>query len=161
MSKEDNEKCAKYLCAIGTTLGKLGKLQEAEDYLTQGLNIRIKLSQRDQAQSLMNMGAALLDLKRTEKALDYYMQAYEMRQKLYPKDDLVIAETMKSIGISLNALKRLPEAKSYLKQAFEIYKTHYSSDHPTRQQVLSTLLPILQDLGDLEYYLYKIYLNKQ
>jgi Tfp pilus assembly protein PilF len=98
---------------LGTIAYQTGKFEQAEDYFRRALQ-----QDSDLYAPLVNLGGALLALKRDQEALDVNLNAV----KTMPGDALAHAQ----LGKNYYYLGRLDEAETHLKRAKTLDPSHFS-----------------------------------
>lgn len=116
---------------IGALFIETQRVEDAEDYIHQALEMRRKLADEDEnrlpelAETLSNAAAFHGDKRNYELSEDYYNQAISIFSKL-AEDNLFhkanLASTLNNYSIVLKRLGRHEEAEKKLKEALEVFK---------------------------------------
>ncbi len=101
---------------IGVVQLKLGQLEEAADYITQGLAIDRKTGWRSgEAPKIGNLGLVCLRLGQLHQAFDYYTESLALHRQLGSRRGEAVA--IGDLGMTLHLLGRIDQALDHLSRA--------------------------------------------
>lgn len=138
---------AQLMQALSMTMGELGLIEAATRAQQRALDIRLRESGEDDADTLISindMGSRLSSQGRYEEAETYIRRALEGRRRLLGEDHPDTLASLNNLGAVLWHQGRLDEAKALMLQSLEGRRGVLGEDHP------STLL-LLNNLGGLHY----------
>jgi serine/threonine protein kinase/tetratricopeptide (TPR) repeat protein len=136
---------------IGNTYYKLGMLPEAESYLRQAVEIRVRTLGSDDVDTLLAQ-EALADLlcyglRRPAEAEPLSRRTWEARRRLLGPDDPDTLQSMDTYATVLSTQKRLEEAEALSRQCWEARRRVLGGDHEQTLMSQNNLSVILMDQG--------------
>jgi tetratricopeptide (TPR) repeat protein len=135
---------------IGNAYRNVGRLQEAEAQLLQGLRTRRELfgdRHVQVAKSLSSLGLLRLAQQRHEEAEEYFQQALDLRRDLLGDDHLEAAAAMMNLA-TLKRLRGEPDAaERLLRHALAVRRTRLGEQHSDVAMCQFSLARVFEDRG--------------
>lgn len=142
---------------LRTTIGKvfreLRDLAQAEVMHRQALGLRRQLLGNEHpavANSLFNLGLALLEQRKIVEAKARLAEALAMNRKILGSDNREVAECLHALASAVREEGELDQAETMERDALEMRKRLLGSEHAEVAESLTTLAAVLQRKGELE-----------
>jgi len=132
---------------VGVIHQMLGRIDDAEPYIVQALEIYRKLlppGHPDIASATNNLGFQNQSAGRYEEAERLYKQALEMRERATSPDPLAVAESLNNIGQIYKRQGRIVEAEEPLRRSYELRESVLGADHPLVAQSMQNYAALLE-----------------
>ncbi|MCP4899693.1 MAG: serine/threonine protein kinase [bacterium] len=141
---------ARFMLTIGEIYDKLGLYEEAEDLITDALEIRQQNQAADSlavAEALNALGGVLVSQGRYDEALAACQQALEIQERRDGPVSESVARSLTGIGAAHNHQGHYQEAESVLQRAFAIREEILPPDDPSIGLSLNELALVYHDQG--------------
>ena len=141
------------LDALGTCLGELGQLQEAETVLRRALAIRertLGTLHDDTANNLHNLANIISDRGKLEESLRLYAQAVEIWQEVEGPEHPDVATGLGAMATVRAKLGETDEAEALQRRALSIIEHAKGLDDPDVAYPLTNLGDLLRRRGELD-----------
>ncbi|AKJ02528.1 serine/threonine protein kinase [Archangium gephyra] len=130
-----------------------GKLEQADEELTQGLELARKTYGPDSLRTsyfLSSLGRVRSRQNRTVEALALYRQAQELRERLWGSEHPALALNLSNLATELLSLGRREEAVAAWRRALALLEASRPPDHASLGPPLNNLGSALRDQGRLD-----------
>lgn len=148
---ETDPRTAGCLNAIGTSLTRSGRTQEAVRYLQDAISFSEAAFGRESWQvsvARTNLGHALMAMNRYDDAREAFVEAMRVRKNLYGDSHVETALAINDLAGLDVQMGRRSEAIAGFRQALAIFEKNLGADAPELVMVLNNLAENLFDQGD-------------
>jgi tetratricopeptide (TPR) repeat protein/CHAT domain-containing protein len=148
-----NSEIAESYSWLASTLGQLGRHEEALAMHQQVLEIRRKVlgsAHPDTLTSTNSIALTLIKLGRNEEALAMYQQVLELSRKVQGGKHPNTLSAMNNLAFTLSGLGRYEEALTMQKQVLELSRKVQGDEHPATLTSMNNLAQNLSGLGRYE-----------
>jgi len=139
---------ARLLDALGEVQRKLGRYQEAQPLLVEGLALRRQvLGPKDPEVlgSMTHVASLRSELDDFEGALALHREVYELAAEIYGKDDVETVVRLHNLGTALRAAGHLEEAEAVLRESLAGRRRHYGDEHIAVANAVASLANLVRD----------------
>lgn len=140
--KVDDPSMARAVNNLGLLLKRRGDLREAESFLRESLEMRIRLygeEHEDVATGKHNLASVLREQGQYVAAEKLYLESLLLKKAIYGPDSLEASTTVNSLALLQIDRKNPKTAEQLLRRVLEIRSTVYDSSHPTLGNTLVNL----------------------
>lgn len=139
--------------SLAATMWWQRDFQNAEPLYVESLKIRRELysgDNSDVSQSLMHLGACLLNMGRTDEAYEYSAQALAMRQRIFGEKHELVAQALNSLAKSYTEREDYATAEKLYLQAFDMIVELRGRNHGGSAATAQNLAQCLFEQGKFE-----------
>jgi tetratricopeptide (TPR) repeat protein len=147
----DTRRVAAGLANVATALAEAGRLQSAEDDLTEALAISRSGGKQNDAETadiLVQFGQMALNRQsQPEKALEFFNEALNIDRGLKDRHPLAEMDALHGLSSAASWKGDYRLAERYERESLRLARSNLSHDHPDRSAALSALGVTLAHLG--------------
>jgi len=132
--------------AIGFTLARLGRYEQAEPLLRSALEIRTRAHGEEHAEvaeSLNHLAALLNEKADYAGAEPLYRRSLVIRRKLLGPENLDVATSVDDLGVMLSAKGDYPASEAALREALDLRRKLLGAAHPDLATSLNNVAAVL------------------
>jgi tetratricopeptide (TPR) repeat protein len=136
---------------LGRLLHEQGKGDEAQQLLTEALNVRQQVHGPEHANvatTLHNLGRVRREAGDYAEAERLFRASLDIRERSLGHDDPAVAQGLHNLGLTKRAAGDLANAEPLLRQALDIRRRRLGDDHPDTTDSKNALGLLLRDRGN-------------
>jgi tetratricopeptide (TPR) repeat protein len=149
----DNERVATVLNNLGDLLRTAGRMNEAQQHLTEAVRLRRQLlgpRHPDLAKSLNNLALVLRSRNRLEEAEPLYREALTIERGVWGPTHPAVLTDQFNLGAMLREQERLDEAEPILREVVQLRRQTIGPEHKDLAASVNALGDLLRGQGRLD-----------